>query len=140
METDFRSDFPNQFGNKFRMNFPNESAAELIARFSPKRPKRYAGLHPHAEFIRELRRNRASYDTIVAILRERHSLQVTDTTVRHFCRDILQERPAKRRPKAAQAAATSTQKAQNFSPRTARNPSGDGPQIAEVEFTDEQTL
>jgi hypothetical protein len=139
METVFRSDFPNQFGNKFRMNFPNESAAELIARFSPKRPKRYAGLHPHAEFIRELRRNRASYDTIVAILRERHSLQVTDTTVRHFCRDILQERPGRRRARTAAqtSAAPSRQPAQTLSPRPARNPSVDGPQIAEVEFTDE---
>ena len=120
------------------MNIPNESAAELIARFSSKRPKRYAGLHPHAEFIRELRRNRASYDTIVAILRERHSLQVTDTTIRHFCRDILQERPAKRRSKAAQSLANSTHKpAQILSPRPARNPNADGPQIAEVEFIKE---
>ncbi len=139
METDFRSDFPNQFGNKFRMNIPNESAAELIARFSPKRPKRYAGLHPHAEFIRELRRNRASYDTIVAILRERHNLQVTDTTVRHFCRDILQERTARRRARSAQTPATPIrQPAQILSPRPARNPNADGPQIAEVEFIKEQ--
>jgi hypothetical protein len=138
METVFRSDFPNQFGNKFRMNIPNESAAELIARFSPKRPKRYAGLHPHADFIRELRRNRASYDTIVAILRERHNLQVTDTTVRHFCRDILQERTARRRARAAQTPATPVrQAAQILSPRPARNPNADGPQIAEVEFIKE---
>jgi hypothetical protein len=139
METDFRSDFPNQFGNEFRMNFPNESAAELIARFSPKRPKCYAGLHPHAEFIRELRRNRASYDTVVAILRERYGLQVSDTTVRHFCRDILQERPGRRRARlAAQPPAPPIrQPAQILSPRPARNPSVDGPQIAEVEFTDE---
>ena len=138
METVFRSDFPNQFGNKFRMNIPNESAAELIARFSPKRPKRYAGLHPHAELIRELRRNRASYDTIVAILRERHGLQVTDTTVRHFCRDILQERTARRRARAAQTPATPIrQTAQILSPRPARNPNADGPQIAEVEFIKE---
>lgn len=137
METVFRSDFPNQFGNKFRMNIPNESAAELIARFSPKRPKRYAGLHPHAEFIRELRRNHASYDTIVAILRERHSLQVTDTTVRHFCREILQERPARRRAMAAQTTTPIRQPAQILSPRPARNPDADGPQIAEVEFIKE---
>ena len=139
METVFRSDFPNQFGNEFRMNFPNESAAELIARFSPKRPKCYAGLHPHAEFIRELRRNRASYDTVVAILRERYGLQVSDTTVRHFCRDILQERPGRRRARlAAQPPAPPIrQPAQILSPRPARNPSVDGPQIAEVEFTDE---
>ena len=139
METVFRSDFPNQFGNKFRMNIPNESAAELIARFSPKRPKCYAGLHPHAEFIRELRRNRASYDTVVAILRERYGLQVSDTTVRHFCRDILQERPGRRRARlAAQPPAPPIrQPAQILSPRPARNPSVDGPQIAEVEFTDE---
>jgi hypothetical protein len=139
METEFRSDFPNQFGNKFRMNIPNESAAELIARFSPKRPKCYAGLHPHAEFIRELRRNRASYDTVVAILRERYGLQVSDTTVRHFCRDILQERPGRRRARlAAQPPAPPIrQPAQILSPRPARNPSVDGPQIAEVEFTDE---
>ena len=135
METDFRSDFPNQFGNEFRMNFPNESAAELIARFSPKRPKRYAGLYPHAEFIRELRRNRASYDTIVAILRERHGLHVSDTTVRHFCRDILLERPARRRARTAHTPATpNRQPAHILSPRPARNPNVDGPQVAEVEF------
>ena len=117
------------------MNFPNESAAELIARFSPKRPKRYAGLHPQAEFIRELRHNRASYDTIVAILRERHGLQVSDTSVRHFCRDILQERPARRQARAA--ATPGRQPVQTLSPRSARNPGVDGPQIAEVEFTEE---
>jgi hypothetical protein len=134
METGFRSDLPNQFGNTFPMNFQNESAAELIARFGPKRAGRYAGLRPHGEFIQELRRNRASYDTIVAILRERHSLQVSDTTVRHFCRDILLERPARRQ---AKAVAPGRQSAQTLSPRPARNPGVDGPQIAEVEFTEE---
>ena len=138
METDFRSDFPNQFGNKFRMNIPNESAAELIARYGPKRSGRYAGLRPQGEFIQELRRNHASYDTIVAILRERHGLQVSDTTVRHFCRDILQERTARRRAKTAQTPATPIrQPAQILSPRPARNPNADGPQIAEVEFIKE---
>jgi hypothetical protein len=71
-------------------------------------------------------------------LRERHSLQVTDTTVRHFCRDILQERTARRRARAAQVSATSIrQPAQILSPRPALNPNGDGPQIAEVEFIKE---
>jgi hypothetical protein len=71
-------------------------------------------------------------------LRERHGLQVTDTTVRHFCRDILQERPAKGRLKAAKPPATpSRQPAQILSPRPARNPNADGPQIAEVEFIKE---
>jgi hypothetical protein len=103
----------------------------LIARYGPKRPGRYARLRPHAEFIQELRRHRASFDTIVAILRERHGLYVSDTTMRKFCRDILQERPARRRD----SAATSMRKpTQTLSPRPARNPSVDGPQIAEVEF------
>ena len=113
------------------MSFPSESAAELIARYGPSRAVRYAALRPHAEFIQELRRNCASYDTIVAILRERHNLRVSDTTVRHFCRDNLQERPAKRRAKTPPAERPS---AQSISTRPARNASANGPQIAAVDF------
>src|SRR5208282_188262 len=81
------------------MNFPiqTETAAQLITRYGPKRTGPYAKLRPHAEFIQELRFNRASYDTIVAILRERHSLETSDTTVRKFCREVLKEPPPKRR-------------------------------------------
>jgi hypothetical protein len=63
------------------MNVPNESIEQLIARLGPKRTGRYAALRPHVEFIGELRSNRASYDTIVAILRERQGIEVSDTTV-----------------------------------------------------------
>ena len=46
------------------MNFPKptETAAQLIAQYGPKRTGPYVKLRPHAELIRELRRNRASYD------------------------------------------------------------------------------
>jgi hypothetical protein len=68
-------------------------------------------------------------------LRERHGLQVSDTTVRHFCRDILQERTARRRTRTAQTPALPIrQPAEILSPRPTRNPNVDGPQIAEVEF------
>src|ERR1700722_10312788 len=78
------------------MNVPNESIEQLITQFGPKRAGRYAALRPHAEFIGELRSNRASYDTIVAILHERHGIEVSDTTVRHFCRDVLEQSSGKR--------------------------------------------
>ena len=81
------------------MNFPDEPIEHLIARLGPKRAGRYAALRPHAEFIGELRSNRASYDTIVAILRERHSVEVSDTTVRHFAAMYCSNRPANARVK-----------------------------------------
>ncbi|HEV2327690.1 MAG TPA: hypothetical protein VGY56_02755 [Verrucomicrobiae bacterium] len=106
------------------MSVPNESIEDLIARFGPQRTGRHAALRPHAELIAELRRNRASYDTIVAILRERFGVQVSDTSVRRFCHEILQERGGRnpdRKP---------------LSPRPASARKVE-PQIAEVEFIDE---
>ena len=116
------------------MNFPksNETAAQLIAQYGPKRTGPYVKLRPHADFIRELRRNHASYDTIVAILRERHGIDISDTTVRQFCRDVLKEPPSKRRGRRTTHPAPPT-----LSPRPAPKPQLDGPQIAEVEFIDE---
>ena len=120
------------------MNFqnPDETVAQLIARFGPKRAGPYARLRPHAEFIGELRRNCASYDTIVAILRERNALQVSNTTVRKFCRDVLCESSGKRggRRPAPPAPATAPQ---TISPRPAPKPKLAGPQIAEVEFIEQ---
>ena len=116
------------------MNFPKptETAAQLIAQYGPKRTGPYVKLRPHAEFVRELRRNRASYDTIVAILRERHGIDISDTTVRQFCRDVLKEPPSKRRGRR-----TTHPVPQTISPRPVPKPQLDGPQIAEVEFIDE---
>jgi hypothetical protein len=111
------------------MNFPDEPIEQLIARLGPKRAGRYAALRPHAEFIGELRGNRASYDTIVAILRERHGIEVSDTTVRHFCRAVLQQSSGKRAGKKAAVKPISTR------PASAKKV---GPQIAEVEFVDDQ--
>jgi hypothetical protein len=111
------------------MNVPNESIEQLIARFGPKRAGRYAALRPHAEFIGELRSNHASYDTIVAILRERHGVEVSDTTVRHFCREVLQQSSGKRAGKKPAAKSISLRSA------SAKKVE---PQIAEVEFIDEK--
>jgi hypothetical protein len=110
------------------MSIPNEPIQDLIARFGPRRTGRYASLRPHAEFIRELRRHHASYDTIVAILREQHGIEISDTTVRHFCRDILKETSGGR---TVRKSATKP-----FPPRPA-SAKKVGPQIAEVELVDE---
>ncbi len=110
------------------MNVPNETIEDLIARFGPKRTGRYAKLRPHAEFIGELRSNRASYDTIVAILHEQHGIEVSDTTVRHFCRDVLRESSGRRTGKKPVFKSLSPR------PASARKV---GPQIAEVELIDE---
>jgi hypothetical protein len=111
------------------MNFPDETIEQLIARLGPKRAGRYAALRPHAEFIGELRSNRASFDTIVAILHERHGIEVSDTTVRHFCRDVLQQSSGKRAGKKPPAKPISLRSA------SARKVE---PQIADVEFVDEK--
>jgi hypothetical protein len=121
------------------MNFPkpDETAAQLIARYGPKRTGPFVRLRPYAELIHELRRNRASYDTIVAILRERHGIEISNTTVRQFCRDVLKEPPPKRRGRRAAQLAPAMAAQQTLSPRPAPKPRMDGPQIAEVEFIDE---
>lgn len=120
------------------MNFPNQnaSAAELIAQYGPKRTGPFVKLRAHAEFIGELRRNHASYDTIVAILRERHGVETSDTTVRKFCRDVLKEPPPRRRRRPAQPGPAVIPPATPppLSPRPARTQPRGGPQIAEVEF------
>lgn len=124
------------------MNFPNQnaSAAELIAQYGPKRTGPFVKLRAHAEFIGELRRNHASYDTIVAILRERHGVDISDTTVRQFCRAVLKEPPPKRRrrPAPSALAATPPPAPPPISPRPARAQPRGGPQIAEVEFIEDQ--
>lgn len=121
------------------MNVPkqNETAAQLIAQYGPKRTGPYVKLRPHAELIGELRNNGASYDTIVAILRERHSLEISDTTVRYFCRDVLKESPPKRRGRHPAQSAPAITPLKIISPRPAPKPKLEGPQIAEVEFIDE---
>ncbi len=111
------------------MSFPKENIEDLIARFGPKRAGRYTKLRPLAEFIGELRSNRASYDTIVAILRERHGIEVSDTTVRHFCRDVLKEKSGQRTGRKILR--------KPIFPRPASATKVE-PQIAEVEFIDEQ--
>lgn len=124
------------------MNFPNQnaSAAELIAQYGPKRTGPFVKLRAQAEFIRELRRNHASYDTIVAILRERHGIVISDTTVRKFCRNVLKELPPSRRRRLAQSAPMAIPQATSppISPRPARTQQRSGPQIAEVEFIEDQ--
>ena len=112
------------------MNFPNEPIQDLIARFGPKRTGRYMQLRPHTEFIGELRSNRASYDTIVAILSEQHGIEVSDTTVRHFCHEVLRESSGRRTGKKTVL--------KSLSPRPA-SASKVEPQIAEVEFINEPT-
>jgi len=115
----------------------NETAAQLIAQYGPKRTGPYVKLRPHGELIQELRLNRASYDTIVAILRERHGVEISDTTVRHFCREVLKELPPKRRGRKPAHIAPAATTPQVIPPRAAAKPRSDGPQIAEVEFIDE---
>jgi len=115
----------------------NETAAQLIARYGPKRTGPYVKLRPHGELIQELRLNRASYDTIVAILRERHGVEISDTTVRHFCREVLKEPPPKRLGRRPVQSATVANAPQIISPRPPSKPVSDGAQIAEVEFIDE---
>lgn len=121
------------------MNIPkqNETVEQLIAQYGPKRTGPYVKLRPHTELIGELRNNGASYDTIVAILRERHGVEISDTTVRQFCRNVLKEPSPKRRGRRPVQSAPALPPLKIISPRPASKPTLDGPQIAEVELIDE---
>ncbi len=80
------------------MDTPTEAEIDsLLATHGPKRPPAYAALHPCLNLVRALRQRQASFETVREILRAR-GVEASESTIRNFCRDVLGESPALRRP------------------------------------------
>jgi hypothetical protein len=71
----------------------NDEIERLLAEHGPRRPARFSALTPLTDLIRGLRERGGSFETIQAILRSR-KVEVSRTTIRKFCREVLGEIPA----------------------------------------------
>lgn len=71
----------------------DEELSRLIAQHGPARPQAYAALRPWHDLIQALRAKGASAETVRHILRSRN-VQVSETSVRNFLREVLGEAPA----------------------------------------------
>ena len=65
-----------------------------LAEHGPRRAPRFAMLEPRLELVRRLRQRGASFETLRAILRSQ-SVEVSETTLRRFCLDVLGEPPVR---------------------------------------------
>jgi len=73
---------------------------QLLADFGPKRKLAFAPLRPHAELIQNLRKKRASFATVLEVLKHK-GVETSHTSVRSFCRTVLGEH-GRERPKSKQ--------------------------------------
>ncbi len=71
----------------------NDEIDRLLAEHGPKQPARFAALTPLTDLIQRLRERGGSFETIQAILRSK-KVEVSRTTIRKFCREVLGEVPA----------------------------------------------
>ncbi len=68
---------------------------ELVSQYTPEPSYRYQVLYPLRDSIAELRRMKASYRRIAAILKK-GGVAVSHDTVYRFCREVLEGAPAMR--------------------------------------------
>ena len=82
--------------------FDSNPIQRAVTEFTPKRPPKFQDLLAAKELIMELRRKRASYESIAELLTQ-HCLPISKSAVAMFCHEILGEsvrsrrRPGKRR-------------------------------------------
>ena len=73
---------------------------QVVNNYAPPESEKYQALNEVKESIIELRKRKASYQTIRAILHENAGLEVSHQTIARYCREVLDSaRPKKpRRP------------------------------------------
>lgn len=100
------------------------NALDAIARtFQPSQRPRFTPLIPYKNQIRELRSQKASFQTIAKLLKK-FSVQTTGETVRRFYRIVIEQKTVKRKRRQQRAmkfkAAASTKSRDIGEPRIAR--------------------
>jgi len=82
--------------------FDSNNIQKAVTEFTPKRPAKFRELLAAKELIAELRRKRASYESIADLLSQ-HCLPISKSAIAMFCHEILGEsvrsrrRPGKKR-------------------------------------------
>jgi hypothetical protein len=82
--------------------FDSNPIQKAVTEFTPKRPPKFQELLAAKELIVELRRKRASYESIADLLTQ-HCLPISKSAIAMFCHEVLGEavrsrrRPGKRR-------------------------------------------
>ena len=77
---------------------PTKRFENAVRNYSPKPPRKFQKLLPLKTGIAELRKRRASYQTITYILRDQ-DISVSCDTVFRFCHEVLREPKARYRRK-----------------------------------------
>jgi IS30 family transposase len=106
---------------------------QAVNNYAPPESEKYQALNEVKESIIELRKRKASYQTIRALLHENAGLEVSHQTIARYCREVLDSaRPKKpRQPKSptdAQLAPVQTGLASNSASNPPRRR---GPHIAD---------
>lgn len=106
---------------------------EAVKNYSPPASEKYRALNEVKDSIVELRKRKASYQTIRAILHENAGIEASHQTIARYCREVLDSaRPKKpRRPNTlteAQPAAIQTELATRSTTNSSRPR---GPRIAD---------
>jgi IS30 family transposase len=99
---------------------------EAVRNYAPPASEKYQALNEVKESIIELRKRKASYQTIRTILQDNAGIEVSHQTIARYCREVLDSaRPKKPRrpntPTEAQPAAVQTElatRSQANSPRS----------------------
>ena len=112
----------NQMANESKIMNTTIISAEAKARlteavksYTPPAPEKYRALDEVKECIIQLREQKASYQTIRAMLHDNAGIEVSHQTIARYCREVL--KPAKlKKPRSPQTAPTETPSAQTEQP------------------------
>ena len=99
---------------------------EAVKNYTPPESEKYQALNEVKESIIELRKRKASYQTICTILQENAGIEVSHQTIARYCREVLDSaRPKKPRrpntPTEAQPAAIQTELAAQSAASSSRS-------------------
>ena len=99
---------------------------EAVKNYTPPESEKYQALNEVKESIIELRKRKASYQTIRALLHENAGIEVSHQTIARYCREVLDSaRPKKPRrpntPTEAQPAAIQTELAAQSAASSSRS-------------------
>ena len=106
---------------------------EAVKNYTPPESEKYQALNEVKESIIELRKRKASYQTIRAILHENAGLEVSHQTIARYCREVLDSaRPRKpRQPKSTTDAQPAPAQTEQASRSASSSPRRRGPHITD---------
>lgn len=102
---------------------------EAVKNYVPPAPEKYRALDEVKECIIQLREQKASYQTIRAMLHDNAGIEVSHQTIARYCREVLKSFKPKK-PRSPRTTPTETSVAQMEQPLRPFVPRPRGPRIA----------